>query len=122
MEIILYIFTGVTTGFASGLFGIGGGAILVPLLIFIWKIPIHSAVAISLMVIVPTAIIGSAKHLYLGHGNLKLAAILALGSVVGAYFGALAADQISEVMLKRAFGGLLLLIGLQLIWSASSLS
>ena len=102
-------------GVASGLFGVGGGIVMVPAMVYFLKLPIHQAVGTSLLVIIPTAIVGTLKHHQ--HGNViwPTAASLIPMAIVGGYLGAWLANQMSPEILKRAFGGFLVLVGVRLL-------
>ena len=76
-----FILTGLSAGFVAGLLGVGGGVILVPALIFVLGVSIHSAIGISLAVIVPTAFTGAFKHFLSGNVDLKVAAIVAVFAI-----------------------------------------
>ena len=112
--IIGLLVVGLITGIYSGLLGLGGGLIIIPCLLYIFKKNIYIATATSLAVIIPTAIVGSFKHYGTGDLDVKAFIFLSVGSVVGAYLGASLAPQIPQVVLKRILGVVILLIGLQM--------
>jgi len=114
---LLSIVTGLATGCLSALLGIGGGVILVPIMVYLLKVPIQQAVGTSLLVIIPTAVVGAWKHYSLNHVNLKLALLLALGAVAGAYIGALTTSFIPANMLQKLFGILLLITAARMLIS-----
>lgn len=104
---------GLITGIFSGLFGIGGGLIMVPTLVLIFGFAQKLAQGISLAVIIPVSISGALIHN--AHGNVRwnTAFWLALGGVMGGLVGAhLAVVQIGEVVLKGLFGLLMLGTGI----------
>ena len=100
----------------SGLFGVGGGIVLVPAMVFILGTQVHQAIGTSLIVIVPTALIGAFKHYKLGNIDWPTAWALVPTAVIGGYMGAWLTSQIPADNLKRAFGGFLVLIGLRLVF------
>lgn len=110
------ILIGVIAGLLSGLFGVGGGIILVPAMTSYLAASQHIAHATSLAVIIPTALTGSL--VYGRHGNLdiSLALYLAAGSSIGALAGARLMQKLSAVQLQYSFGCLLIVIGLRMIW------
>lgn len=114
---LLSIVTGLATGCLSALLGIGGGVILVPIMVYLLKVPIQQAVGTSLLVIIPTAVVGAWKHYSLNHVNVKLALLLALGAVVGAYIGALTTSMIPAGVLQKLFGILLLITAARMLIS-----
>ncbi|WP_081578623.1 sulfite exporter TauE/SafE family protein [Thermacetogenium phaeum] len=111
------LITGLATGWLSALLGIGGGVILIPAMVYLLKIPVQQAVGTSLMVIIPTAVVGAWKHYNLNHVNLKFALLLAMGAVVGAYFGALTTSYISGEVIRKLFAVLLLITAVRMFIS-----
>lgn len=108
------LFIGGISGFVSGFLGIGGGFILAPLLVVLFDLPVHSAIATSLAAMVIFFIPGSIVHFELGHIDLQLLAIVFVGSAAGAAIGAREAVEASEERLKKWVAGLLLVLGLGL--------
>ena len=109
---------GLVSGLASGLFGVGGGIVMVPAMILLLSPPIRDikqAVGTSLVVIIPTALMGSFKHFQQGNVEWRTALALAPLAVAGSYLGAWLTTQISADNLKRAFGGFLVLVGAKLL-------
>lgn len=106
---------GIISGITSGLFGVGGGIVMVPAMLYFMKLPIKEAIGTSLAVIIPTALIGSYKHYTQGNVNWSVTLSLAPMAIVGGYLGAWLTTQISATSLKRAFGGFLVLVGLRLL-------
>jgi uncharacterized membrane protein YfcA len=100
---------------ASGLFGVGGGIVMVPAMMFFMSMDIKRAVGTSLAVIIPTALMGSFKHYQQGNLDWRAALSLAPMAILGGYAGAWLTTQISAENLKRAFGGFLVLVGLRLL-------
>lgn len=106
---------GFIAGFLGGLLGLGGGFLLVPALTIIFKKDIKTAIGTSLFVIIAYAIPGAATHYLLGHVNLLLALLLAVGIVPGAYLGSKVAIGLPEAILRRMFG--ILLFGVSLYFA-----
>jgi uncharacterized protein len=118
MNFILAGLIGLVGGVASGLFGVGGGIVMVPAMLLLLSSQIHDikmAIGTSLVVIIPTAIVGSVKHYTQGNVDLRTALALVPLAVCGGYLGAWLTTQIHADNLKRAFGGLLILVGLRLM-------
>jgi len=104
---------GLVTGVFSGLFGIGGGLIMVPTLVLLFAFPQKLAQGISLAVIIPVSISGALIHNAHGNVNWGVAFWLALGGILGGLVGAhLAVVEIGEVALKGMFGMLMLVTGM----------
>ena len=106
---------GLCGGVASGLFGVGGGIVMVPAMMYFMQMPIHKAVGTSLVVIIPTALMGSWKHYSNGNVTWPAAWSLIPMAVAGGYLGAWLAHQLPAPTLKRAFGGFLVLVGARLL-------
>lgn len=95
---------GLAAGVISGFFGVGGGVLMVPALHLFLEVGILEAVATSLFVMGPSALIGALQHAALGHTHLGLVFPLALGIVVGAQLGPRVASALPRVRLRQAFG------------------
>jgi uncharacterized protein len=118
MNYLLASFIGLISGIASGLFGVGGGIIMVPAMVLLLSPPIRDikqAVGTSLVVIIPTALMGSYKHFMQGNVDWRMALALAPLAIVGGYLGAWLTTEIAADNLKRAFGAFMIVIGLRLL-------
>ena len=107
---------GLVSGIASGLFGVGGGIVMVPAMMFFMNVPIKTAVGTSLAVIIPTALMGTYKHFSQGNVDFRIALSLAPMAILGGFGGAWLTTIISADNLKRAFGGFLVLVGMRLLF------
>jgi uncharacterized membrane protein YfcA len=106
-----YLATGLLAGVLSGMFGIGGGLIIVPALVFIGKMSQRTAVGTSLgALLLPVGALGVYAYWREGNVDVRAAMWIALGMFVGAYGGATIAQMISDSSLKRAFAVLLVLV------------
>jgi uncharacterized membrane protein YfcA len=115
MQYLIAGLIGLFSGVTSGLFGVGGGIVMVPAMMFFMGMEIKTAVGTSLAVIIPTAISGSCKHYV--QGNVHWLTVLALApmAMVGSVLGAHLTKVIPAGDLKRAFGAFLILVGLRLL-------
>ena len=104
---LLTIAIGLGAGFASGLFGVGGGVVIVPALVGFAGFDQHGAHGTSLAAIVPIASVGAATFALSGDVDLPIALLLAAGSLVGAQLGARIMMRSSERSLRVAFGALM---------------
>jgi uncharacterized membrane protein YfcA len=118
-HILILLAVGAGAGFASGLLGIGGGAIMVPVSYWIIlamgispDIAIRIAFGTSLLVILPTAMSGSWRHNKENAVRWKTALVLGSCALVGALLGATLAARLPEKILEVGFGGLILAIAL----------
>ncbi|CAA9582144.1 Gll2265 protein [uncultured Synechococcales cyanobacterium] len=107
---------GLTAGIAGGLFGIGGGAIMVPAMVLLLGLDQKFATGTSIAAqILPIGVLGALVYYRNNNLNIKYALIIALGLVVGNFIGALFANQpfISSEIVKKLYGIFLLVIGLR---------
>lgn len=116
MNLFIAGLIGLVSGIASGLFGVGGGIVMVPAMMFFMNVPIKTAVGTSLAVIIPTALMGTYKHFSQGNVDWKIALSLAPMAIIGGFSGAWLTTIISADNLKKSFGGFLVLVGLRLLF------
>jgi uncharacterized membrane protein YfcA len=114
--VALVVAAGVIVGVMSGLLGVGGGLLMVPFMVLALNETQHLAEGTSLLVIVPTALAGSIAHWRNGFVSFRHAALLALGGILGVYFGATLALQIEAERLGLFFALFLLLMGARMVW------
>jgi uncharacterized protein len=116
--IFLYIILGVLIGILSGIVGIGGGIMIVPALVYVFRMSQHKAQGTSIAALLaPAGALAFWEYYKAGNVDLKAALLIAVGFLIGGYFGGLWAQQISEIVLRRVFGTLLVLIGIRLLLS-----
>ncbi|MFN2556811.1 MAG: sulfite exporter TauE/SafE family protein [Nitriliruptorales bacterium] len=106
----LHALLGLVSGTASALLGIGGGAIVVPVLVIGFGYGQHLAEGTSLAVIVPTALAGAATHGRRSYTDWSVGLRLGAGGLVGSLLGAEVALALPATVLSRAFGVLLVII------------
>ena len=106
---------GVLSGFMSGLLGISGGILNVPLFHAYIGIPIRYAVGTSSLALFFTALAGTIGHYHLGQVDLETALLLAPGLVLGAYLGAVTAHRIHPSNLKRIFAVFLAVMAIKML-------
>jgi uncharacterized protein len=119
MNYLIAAFIGLVGGVSSGLFGVGGGVVMVPAMLLFTTLGVRDtqqAVGTSLLVIIPTAIIGAFKHKTLGNINWPIALMLVPGAIIGGWLGASLTSGISSDNLKRLFGGFLIFVGCRLLF------
>jgi uncharacterized protein len=114
---MVYVVAGILTGIIGGLFGVGGGEIFIPVLIYVFGFSQHQAQGTSLAVLLPPiGLLAALRYYHAGHVNFQVAMLLAVGFFVGAYFGAMGATHLNPVTMKRFFGVFLLAISLHMIF------
>jgi uncharacterized protein len=106
---------GVAAGLLSGLLGVGGGIVMVPLLVAVAGLTQHEAHATSLAAIAPIAAVGALRFALAGSVDLGVAVLLAAGSLAGAPLGARALRRSSDTALKAAFGALMIAVAAGLL-------
>lgn len=107
--------TGTLDGLFSGMTGVGGGAILVPLLVSLLGLSQHKAHGTSLSVIAMVGLVGVVEYTRQGHMDFMLAAGLAVGSLAGVVLGARTMNRVPAGRLRRVFGGFLIIVGLRML-------
>jgi uncharacterized membrane protein YfcA len=109
---------GVLAGMASGVAGVGGGIVMVPILVLVLGLGQHRAHGTSLAIMVLTAVVGAALYAREGQVETRLALQFAVGGIVGAVLGPWLASLVKAPLLKKLFGVLLLLVALRMFTSA----
>ena len=118
MQIVLYIILGLAAGVLSGLIGIGGGVIIVPALVFFFKMSQHEAQGTTLALLVPPiGLLAAWTYYRRGYVDLTAAGFIILGFFLGGLLGARLATGLSNVVLTKVFGIALLLISLKMIFA-----
>jgi uncharacterized protein len=110
---------GFASGVAGGMFGIGGGAIMVPAMVLLLGLDQKFATGTSIAAqILPIGILAAIVYYRNGNLNIKYSLLIALGLIIGNFFGALFANQpyISSETMKKMYGIFLLVIGLRYLF------
>lgn len=116
MVYVTYIVLGVIAGVASGFFGIGGGALLVPALVYIGGLTQHEAQGTTLaLMLLPIGLLAVLKYYAQGNVKITIAAVLCVGFFFGGLLGAYAAHKVPAPVLKRIFGIFLLFIAVRMM-------
>lgn len=115
--ILILIVIGLLAGMFSGLLGVGGGVIMIPMMVFALGFTQHEAQGTSLAVLaVPVTLIAAYNYYEAGHVDWKYAAVIAVTFVIGAYFGSKLAISIDQALLKKIFGIVLIIVAIRLIF------
>ena len=115
--VIILIIIGILSGTLSGLVGVGGGIIIVPCLVLFLAFPQKMAQGTSLgILLLPAGILGVLQYYKQGHIDFKVVAIVAIGFVVGNFFGSKLALSISDTILKKIFAILLIIIAVKILF------
>ncbi|WP_088104003.1 sulfite exporter TauE/SafE family protein [Halalkalibacter urbisdiaboli] len=106
-------------GMVSGLFGVGGGSLMVPAMIVLFGFPPHIAVATSMFMILLSSIVGSISHIALGNVDWFLATALIPGAWFGGQLGAAINRRLSSDTLVMVFRIFLIVMAIRLIFNGS---
>jgi len=111
MLIIAYIILGLAAGIFGGFFGIGGGLIIIPALVYFFKFNQHQAQGTSLAaLLLPVGLWAFLKYYKTGNANLTAGLLIAVGFFVGGFLGANFAQPIPDAVLKKIFGVFLIIV------------
>lgn len=101
---------GSAAGLFAGFFGVGGGFLMVPCLLYFYRFGIKSAFGTSLIVIAAVSIPGTLSHFALMHVNLALAGLMIAASIPGSLVGSALALKLKDSFLRRGFGVIMLIM------------
>lgn len=114
----LAVLIGVIVGAVSGVVGIGGGILFIPALVWFFHMDQIKAQGTSLgALLAPVGMLAFYEYYRRGNADLRIALLLAAGFVVGGYFGAVGAQHLSEIWLRRIFSIVLVLVGIRMFFT-----
>jgi len=109
---------GLVVGVVSGIVGIGGGILFIPALIWLLGMDQHKAQGTSLgALLLPVGIFAFIEYYRKGNADIHVALLLAAGFLVGGYFGAVGAQYIPDLWLRRVFAATLVAIGARMLFT-----
>lgn len=115
--ILILALIGLAAGYLSGFVGIGGGIIMVPALTMLLLVDQKTAQGTSLAVLMmPIGILGVYNYYKQGHVEIKYALVIAALFVAGSYFGSKTSLSLDTTLVKRIFGGFMILVALKFIF------
>jgi uncharacterized protein len=110
----IVLFIGMSAGILAGMFGLGGGVVIVPAMMLLVGFSIKMASGTSLAaLLLPVGLLGAIEYYRQGQINVIAAICLVIGLFIGTYFGAKFTLSLPELYIKRGFGILLLIIALR---------
>lgn len=115
-QLWIYLIVGLAAGVLGASLGIGGGVLMVPALVVLLAMPQKSAQGISLCVMIPMAIVGAIRY-KLNPAieiDLRIAALIALGAVGGAFVGSMIASHVPASHLRKAFAVLMFIVAIKM--------
>ena len=122
MPILVCVVAGVCAGIAGGLFGLGGGAVIVPFLLFALHFDQHRAQGTSLFTIaMPVAAFGAYNYYSKGQMNFEVGLGLACGMILGSFLGSKIAHGLESRTMRKAFCLFLALVAVYLFFKSSIL-
>lgn len=115
--IVILLSIGLAAGFLSGLVGIGGGIIIVPVLVYFLGFSQHQAQGTTLfMFLLPIGIFGVLNYHKQGYVDYKTALIICSTFIFGSYFGSKFAISIDQKTIKQIFGVIIILLGCKMLF------
>ena len=116
MPIFIYILVGFAGGFVGGGLGLGGGAIMVPLLVYLVGLTQHQAQGTVIgLLTVPVFLAAACRYHAAGNLRLDITGFMIIGFIVGSFLGAHFVQYLPAPMLKKVFGVALVLIGIKIV-------
>ncbi len=117
-NVILCLALGLFAGVVSGLVGIGGGIVIVPAFVLFWGMSQHLAQGTTLALMVPPiGILAAWTYYKQGYVDVRIAVLVCVGFVLGGLLGAKFAVGLSNKVLQKVFGSILLLVSMKMIFS-----
>src|SRR5688500_14574432 len=120
---LLLVLFGVVVGVFSGVMGLGGGSIMIPVMVLALAMTQQEAHGTSLAVMIPPVTLPAViKYYHEGHVNLRVAGWMALGVLAGSFFGAWIATSLPKEMLKLVFGFVLIYVAAYTVFGKEHLT
>jgi len=114
---LLIILVGIAAGVLGGLVGVGGGIIIVPALVYLLGFSQKTAQGTSLgLIMLPVGILGVLQYYKQGHVDMKVVALLAIGFLIGSYFGSKVALRLPQDTVKKIFAILMIIIAVKMLF------
>jgi len=115
--VLILLAVGLAAGFLSGMVGIGGGIIIVPVLVYFLGFTQHQAQGTTLfMFLLPIGILGVMNYHKQGYVDYKTALIICTTFVFGSYFGSKLSISLDQKMVKQIFGAIIILLGAKMLF------
>ena len=115
--VLIIIMVGLAAGILSGLVGVGGGLVIVPALIYFLSFSQKTAQGTSLgLIMLPVGIFGVLQYYKQGHVDFRVVAILAIGFILGSYFGSKFALSLKQDTIKKIFACFMIVIAIKMLF------
>lgn len=116
-SLLILLLIGLIAGILSGMVGIGGGIVIVPVLVYFLGFTQHQAQGTVLfMFLLPIGVLGVMNYWQKGFVDWKTALIIASTFVIGSYAGSKIAISLDQQTVKRVFGAIIILLGIKMLW------
>ena len=110
------VLLGFITGIINGLFGSGGGMLIVPALVFLLGLKEYKAHATAISIILPITIVSTIVYFFNKSISLKTSLFVMIGSLVGSFIGAKLLNKIPGNILRKGFGLVIIYSAVRMIW------
>ncbi|MDR2109406.1 MAG: sulfite exporter TauE/SafE family protein [Coriobacteriales bacterium] len=118
LAFILIVLCGFLVGILAGLFGVGGGWMIIPLLHVIFGVPVVPTAATSLFTMVPTSVSGVIRHMRQKTVHLRIGVILGVSGAVTSVGGALVAEHLPDMLITLLTVAVIAFSALRMLWEA----
>lgn len=120
-QLLILVIVGLLAGALSGFVGVGGGIIIVPAMIYFMNMNQMQAQGVSLaLLMLPVGFLGVMNYYKAGHIQFNYVLIMAVGFVLGNYFGSKYAMRVPEHKIKFLFALLMLYVAVQMLWKSGA--
>lgn len=114
---LIVIIIGIAAGMLGGMVGVGGGLIIVPSLVYFLGFSQHSAQGTSLgLILLPVGILGVLQYYKQGHVDFRVVGILALGFLIGSYFGSKISLSLPQETVKKIFAVFMIIMAIKMLF------
>lgn len=118
--IIIVVIIGVASGLLGGMVGVGGGLIIVPALVYFLGFSQHTAQGTSLgLILLPVGILGVIQYYKQGHVDFKVVGLLAIGFLIGSYFGSKFSLSLPQSTVKKFFAALMFIMAIKIYFDSN---
>lgn len=115
--ILLVILVGIAAGMLGGMVGVGGGLIIVPALVYLMGFSQKTAQGTSLgLIMLPVGILGVLQYYKQGHVDFKVVGLLAVGFLIGSYFGSKVALRLPQDTVKKIFAVFMIIMAIKMLF------
>lgn len=116
--LIILLLVGLAAGFLSGLIGIGGGIIIVPILVYFLSMDQKMAQGTTLfMFLFPVGLLGVYSYYKENYVDFKVAGVMAITFIIGSYLGGKTVIAIDTKIVKQIFGAIIILVGIKMLFN-----